>query len=142
MEIEFTVPGEPKAKQRPRFANVGGYTRTYTPKQTQLYENLVRLEYERATDGYRYADDAMLLMRIEAYYSIPKSTSKAKRLKMLYKIIRPTKKPDVDNLTKIIADSLNGIAYRDDSQIVDCSCKKFYGEKPLVKVYIADMSEG
>ena len=50
--------------------------------------------------------------------------------------IRPTKKPDMDNVIKIIADALNKIAYRDDTQIVDCQVRKFYSEKPRVEVMI------
>lgn len=55
---------------------------------------------------------------------------------MLSGDIRPTKKPDMDNVIKIIADSLNKIAYRDDTQIVDCQVRKFYSEKPRVEVMI------
>ncbi len=53
---------------------------------------------------------------------------------MLENVIRPTKKPDADNILKIIADSLNGVAYYDDSQIVTGTVRKYYGETP--KVYI------
>ncbi|WP_332834903.1 RusA family crossover junction endodeoxyribonuclease [Clostridium perfringens] len=41
---------------------------------------------------------------------------------------KPTKKPDVDNIAKIILDSLNGVAYKDDSQIVDIRIIKKYTE--------------
>jgi len=53
-------------------------------------------------------------------------------------IIRPTKKPDIDNICKIICDSLNKIAYHDDSQIVDCQVRKFYSERPRVVVTISE----
>ncbi|XZN30187.1 RusA family crossover junction endodeoxyribonuclease [Clostridium perfringens] len=42
---------------------------------------------------------------------------------------KPTKKPDVDNIAKIILDSLNGVAYKDDSQIVDLRIIKSYTEE-------------
>ena len=57
---------------------------------------------------------------------------------MLSGEIRPTKKPDWDNSGKIIADSLNEIAYKDDSQIVDGMVRKFYGETPKVIVVIKE----
>ena len=78
----------------------------------------------------------MLDIRIFAYYSIPKSTSKKKRELMLAGKIRPTKKPDFDNIAKIICDSLNGIAYQDDKLIVDGMFRKFYSEQPRVEVKI------
>ena len=49
---------------------------------------------------------------------------------------RPTKKPDLDNIIKAIADSLNGIAYKDDAQIVELKSKKFYSDTPRVEVTI------
>lgn len=54
--------------------------------------------------------------------------------------IYPTKKPDVDNIIKIIADALNGVAYNDDKQIVMCSCGKYYTDaEPFVCVYIQEI---
>lgn len=133
-EIRFTVLGEPKGKGRPRFNTRTGHA--ITPKDTVNYESLVRLEYAQQTDGFRFQDDAMLDMRILAYYSIPQSKSKKVKAAMLNNEIRPTKKPDMDNVVKIIADSLNQVAYRDDTQIVDCQCRKFYSEQPRVEVII------
>ena len=101
---------------------------------------LVHMEYLEQCDEFRFPDDAMLDMRIKAYYSIPKSASKKKRVAMLIGEIRPTKKPDMDNVVKIIADSLNQVAYRDDTQIVDCQCRKFYSDRPRVEVTIINLS--
>ncbi|MDO4651119.1 MAG: RusA family crossover junction endodeoxyribonuclease, partial [Eubacteriales bacterium] len=95
--------------------------------------------YIRQTDKARFPDDAMLDMRIKAFYSIPKSASKKKKAMMLEGILRPTKKPDQDNVIKLVADSLNQVAYRDDTQIVDCQCRKFYSETPRVEVKIIEI---
>lgn len=54
-------------------------------------------------------------------------------------IIRPTKKPDMDNCIKVIADALNKLAYHDDTQIVDCQIRKFYSDDPRVEVRILDI---
>jgi Holliday junction resolvase RusA-like endonuclease len=126
--------GEPKGKGRPRFCRNTGHA--ITPKDTVNYETLVKMEYTQACGEQMFPDDAMLDMRIKAYYSIPKSASKKRHAAMLSGDIRPTKKPDMDNVIKIIADSLNKIAYRDDTQIVDCQVRKFYSEKPRVEVMI------
>ncbi len=134
MRINFTVMGEPKGKGRPRFCRNTGHA--ITPKDTVNYETLVKMEYTQACGEQMFPDDAMLDMRIKAYYSIPKSASKKRHAAMLSGDIRPTKKPDMDNVIKIIADSLNKIAYRDDTQIVDCQVRKFYSEKPRVEVMI------
>ena len=136
MKVSFTVLGEPQGKGRPRFTRVGDYVKTYTPDKTAAYENLVKIEYERQCGGKRFQDEQMLDMRIFAYYGIPKSTSKKRRAMMLKGQIRPTKKPDMDNVVKAVADSLNNVAYKDDTQIVDSMVRKFYSDTPRVKVVI------
>lgn len=137
MTVKFTVLGEPRGKQRPRVTRKGN---TYTPAETVQYENLVRMEYRRQCGDYRFPDDAALDMRIMAYYAIPKSASKKKRQEMLEHRIRPLKKSDWDNVGKIIADSLNEIAYKDDIQIVDGQVRKFYSSEPRVVVTIQEAS--
>lgn len=139
MRARFCIHGEPQGKGRPRFSTVCGHVKPRTPDETVLYENLVKTEY-RQQSGVRFPDDAMLDVRIFAYYSIPKSVSKKKRQAMLDKRIRPTKKPDFDNIGKVICDSLNGIAYRDDAQVVDSMVRKFYGETPKVVVTIEEIN--
>ena len=53
----------------------------------------------------------------------------------------PTKKPDVDNIIKIILDSLNGLAYKDDARIAACSCQKFYASNPRVELVLSKVNE-
>lgn len=145
-QIKFTILGEPKGKGRPRFVTrynpVTGtaFGRAHTPENTIVYENLVRTEYSIQTKNYRFPDDSMLDMRILAYYGIPKSASKKKKTLMLSGVLRPTKKPDMDNVMKVIADSLNQVAYKDDTQIVDAQCRKFYSDEPRVEVVIREIS--
>lgn len=133
-EIRFTILGEPKGKGRPRFNTHTGHA--ITPKDTVNYETLAHMEYMKQCENFRFPEDAMLDMRIKAFYSIPKSKSKKVKESMRKHIVRPTKKPDMDNVIKIIADALNQVAYRDDTQIVDCQCRKFYSEEPRVEVSI------
>lgn len=135
-EVRFTIPGKPFGKQRPRVVNKGKFSSAYTPKETVQYENLVKLYFQQAAHGEMFPDDAMLDVRIFAFYEIPKSTSKKKREAMLAREIRPVKRPDFDNIGKIICDSLNLVAYHDDSAIVDAQVRKFYSEQPRVEVII------
>lgn len=140
MRTQVCIYGEPQGKGRPRFSTVCGHVKTRTPDQTVIYENLVKTEY-RNQSGVRFPDDAMLDVRVMAYYTIPKSISKKKRQAMLDHKVRPTKKPDFDNIGKAICDSLNGIAYRDDAQIVDAQVRKFYSDTPRVVVIITDIPD-
>ena len=140
--IRFSIPGQPMGKQRSRVVHNGSFSQAFTPKETVSYENLVRVMYREAAKGKRFADEDMLDVRVIAYYSIPKSTSKKKRKMMLEHKIRPGKKPDWDNIGKIICDSLNTVAYSDDSSIVDAQVRKFYSENPRVDVTIRRIDPG
>ena len=135
-KIKFSVPGQPFGKQRPKFSRTGVYVKTYTPDKTVSYENLVKLMYQQAAKGKMFSEEEALDVRIIAYYEIPKSISKKKRKAMLEHRLRPTKKPDWDNIGKIVCDSLNKVAYHDDSAVVDAQVRKFYSENPRVDVTI------
>lgn len=134
--VVFSVPGEPVAKGRPRFSRSGA---AYTPARTANYETLVRLEYERQVGEYRFPQSANLAIRVEAYLSIPKSASRKRRSDMELGLIRPLKRPDADNLLKSVADALNEVAYRDDSQIVYAEISKRYSSRPRIEVTLWEL---
>lgn len=134
MRAEFTIHAAPTGKARPRVTMHG----TYTPKATKQYEDLVKAEFIKQCIGTDFGDRA-LEINIDAIYQIPKSANKETRRKMLSGEIRPTKKPDYDNISKAVCDALNGLAYKDDAQIVDAHCHKVYGEIPMVIVTIEEV---
>lgn len=138
MKVSFSILGEPYGKGRPRFRKVGNFQQPYTPEATASYENLVKLEYRRQCNDWNFGKDVPLDVRITAYFQIPESTSKKKKALMLERKIRPMKKPDFDNIGKIVCDSLNNIAYKDDAQVVDCQVRKFYSDNPRVVVTIQE----
>lgn len=134
MKLKFIILGEPKAKARPRFGKGGA---VYTPDGTINYENWVKqcfiLEHrQKFLEG-------QIRATIHAYFTIPKSATKGERLAMQHNITRPTKRPDTDNIAKIVLDSLNGLAYKDDSAVVDLVVKKFWSEEPRVEVILEEI---
>lgn len=139
MNISFTVYGDPKGKARPKFANIGGFMRSYQTKKQNAAENYVKLAYLEAAKGV-YLTGA-LSMQIIAYYPIPKSTSNKKRDEMLAGIIRPIIKPDADNCIKNIADALNKVAYEDDKSIVSVNFEKFYDDRVCTKITINEVEK-
>lgn len=118
--IHLRIPGEPVAKQRPRFSR----GRTYTPQKTLDAEEriaaIARLAGVEPMEG-------PLRMTVRAIYEPPKSWSKRKRQAAMgeWKETRP----DRDNIEKLVADALNGIAYADDAQIVTGRTEKMYGQE-------------
>ena len=128
MTMKFKVYGEPVGKGRPRFARRGGHVVTYTPDKTAEYEQEVRDAF-RAAAGYVWK-------KLEGY-GIPASAGKRKQQAMLDGAILPTKKPDADNVVKIICDALNDVAWADDTQITVLHFEKRYGAIPYAEVTIS-----
>lgn len=133
--ISFSIPGPPQGKARPKVVRIKtGASVTYTPDKTVRYEELTRSRYQAAANGFKFANDAQVAIQITARYPIPKSKSKRIKATMLAGQIKPTKKPDCDNIVKIICDALNEIAYRDDAQIVLAQIAKEYADEPRTDV--------
>lgn len=145
-EVNFTVEGKPQGKARARtFYNPKlGRVQSMTPEKTVLYENLVKQSFTQQTvEDVRWFNKEPLAMCITAYYPIPASTTKKDRQLIATGKLLPTKKPDADNVAKVICDALNGVAYGDDTQIIKLVVLKAYTEgQPRVKVYIEEVEEG
>ena len=136
--MKFTVPGEPTGKARPKVFRNGDFTKGVTPEKTVLYENLVKVEFQRQCPRQPIIENPVAL-KIRCFYGLAKGDSKKKQAAKLAGAIRPTKKPDIDNCIKIIADALNGLAYVDDTQIVAVVAEKFFAEIPRVEVEITEV---
>ena len=117
----FTIYGKPQGKARPRFAN--GHT--YTPKQTTDYERQIKNAFRAA--GGQMIESEGVIIEIDVYY---KKTATDK------KKTSPTKKPDIDNICKIVLDGLNGVAYADDKQVVSLIANKYFAIKGVERVEV------
>lgn len=136
--IEFTIPGDPRGKARPRVVRLkNGASMSYTPDKTVAYEELIRQRFRQQWPSTElpFLDKTPVCVMITACFGIPKSTSKKARAAMLSGQTYPTKKPDVDNVVKIVLDALNGFAWHDDAQVIDLHISKIYTERePFVRV--------
>jgi len=133
MDITFTVPGEPRGKGRPRFSRTG---HAYTDNETKAYENKIIAYYRKEYGGNRFADASFVCVDVIAYLPIPKGATKTQATGMAQKTILPSRKPDVDNILKVVLDALNGVAYKDDARVYKTSCVKFYSAEPRLEVTI------
>ena len=134
---EFKIPGKAQAKQRPRMGRSGI---VYTPKETLIYENYVKMCYSDYANQFGWLPyENQVRAEIEVLVAVPKSDSKTKKKAKIEGMIRPAVKPDCDNLAKSILDSLNGLAYHDDKQVVELSIKKYYAENAEVRVRLTEV---
>jgi Holliday junction resolvase RusA-like endonuclease len=136
-ELTFVIPGQPTAKARARACIRGGKIHHYTPAKTTDYESRVRYHYLRAGGRRMQFDGGPIKIHITALLPQP-----ARGIKIQPGSIYAPKKPDWDNIGKIICDALNGLAYSDDAKICDGRVVKHYaGETPLVSVTIGNLNQ-
>jgi len=135
--LMYTVYGEPVGKGRPRFARRGNFVSTYTPQKTKSYEDEIRM-MAKAAMGSTELLETPVTVAIYIRVGIPASFSKQKRKDALAGIIKPTKKPDLDNIAKCFLDSMNEIVYLDDKQVVNLHVTKVYAETPAVEVMVKE----
>lgn len=137
--IEFIVPGQPQGKGRPRVGKVGEHARLFTPAKTVAYEGLVAHAAQQAMAGAR-PFDGPVQCRIAIDCQVPQSWSLRKQGQALVGLLLPTTKPDADNVVKAIFDGCNGVAFRDDVQVVELAVSKRYSATPGVRVTLAPLS--
>ena len=139
-KISITIPGDVKGKGRPQFSRKSG--RAYTPVTTRTKEGIVA---SLAMDAMKGVEPftGPIEMHLQAILAIPASWSKKRREGALLDQELPTKKPDLDNIVKLICDGLNGIVYVDDAQIVGLFASKSYGPHAmtLVDIYAAKVTQ-
>lgn len=109
-EMRFTIPGEPVSKARARFTGRGSKVRTYTPAKTLAGEAAVARAFRMA--GGRFEPDA------EATFGVRVTFHNGTR-----------QRRDVDNMLKLILDGLNGVAWVDDTQVMEIAGQKTFGPK-------------
>ncbi len=125
MKYEFEVIGDIKGKARPR---VNTYTcKAYTPTNTKDYEELVKQYFKIKYPRYLPLE-GRIAVKIVAQFKIPKTATKKDKELIAEGKLSPTKKPDIDNIEKIILDALNKMAFNDDNQITKIEVEKVYGE--------------
>lgn len=137
--VKLTIPGAPFGKQRPKFTSRGKFGKAVTPEKTVNYETFVKLLYNEKYGKLSFEADEPLKITIRAYMQIPSSKSNKQKELMRQGVLRPTKRPDWDNIGKIIGDALNAIAYPDDKQIVESHIVKFFDENPRVEIEIENI---
>lgn len=135
--MSFLIDGMPFGKQRPRFRRRGNFVQTYTAPKTKAYEDLVRIEAVEAMQTEQPLETPVAVC-VYVCFPVPPSYSKKRSQACLDGLERPTKKPDLDNIAKAVTDAMNGIVYKDDSQIVSMHLTKVYGPSAGVHVHVRE----
>jgi len=135
--VTFKVDADPVGKQRARYAKRGNFVQTYTPDKTRNYESLIKeasIEAMGSTEPLETPVTLYLYIRAP----IPKSLPKKRIEACLNGLEKPIKKPDASNVLKSVEDAMNGVVYKDDSQIVNIHVSKVYSSVSGVDVCIKE----
>lgn len=141
MAIAFTIPGEPIPQPRHRAVSIGGKARLYLPTKhpVQPYKEAVALMARQAHPGEPL--EGALSCRLVFILPRPKGRTRKTRPNPRY---YSTARPDVDNLAKAVLDALNGLLFRDDSQIATLMIVKQVAnsdEQPSTEVWLAQLPD-
>jgi Holliday junction resolvase RusA-like endonuclease len=106
----FTIHGEPASKSRPRFSRRNGKVHAYTPEQTKAAERAMGWAFKGVAPGHQIDEFASYGVMAVFFHGT-------------------NQRRDVDNMIKLICDGLNGIAWADDSQVVEVAGRRGYGPR-------------
>lgn len=142
-KVKFTIPGEPVAQGRPRFSTHGGFARAYDPKKSRDGKSVVKLCARDAVEesGLIEPLSGPLVMKVQFGIPLPKS---AYRKRTPVARSWRTKKPDLDNLLKLVKDACSGIIYLDDNQISRIVAEKItcgQDEAPYTRVLFVELED-
>ena len=142
-QLEFTIPGEPISQGRPKFSTRGGFARAYDPKKSRDGKAVVKLCARDAVSeaGWTEPMTNPIEMLVQFAIALPKSQYR-KRTPIPRKW--RTKKPDLDNLVKLVKDACSGVVFIDDNQVVRLIAEKIQcaqDEAPFTKVRFTTLEE-
>ena len=135
--VTFKVDANPVGKQRARYAKRGNFVQTYTPDKTRNYESLIK---ESAIEAMGSSEPLETPVNLYLYIRapIPKSLPKKRMEACLNGLEKPIKKPDASNVLKSVEDAMNGVVYKDDSQIVNIHVSKVYSSVSGIDVCVKE----
>lgn len=153
--LEFTIYGQPvgKTNMKPIINKRTGHIQSIQTEknsnymaqvQTALMQQLEKQpNLDMSHNGYGYDVTIIAQYQLQkSHYHFYKRTQKTEIDKAgqdkLNGIVRPTVKPDCDNISKIILDAIThlGSIWKDDSEVSSLLVYKMYVEIPQVKVVI------
>lgn len=123
----YTILGNPVAQGRARSAIINGHAVHYDPKKSKVAKEDIKSQIVRQNPEYH--DSGPLSLEVTFEIPRPKSHYRANGQLKGNAPIHCDKKPDASNYLKGLEDALNGILWKDDSQLAIVSMRKRYAAK-------------
>ncbi len=135
--VSFEVPGEATPKMAPKFVRATGHTHKPT-KEIHAAAVVKQFAVDAMTNAGVFMLDGPVAVSIAVFRGRGRPSSKKGREQAEKGLIRPVTRPDVDNVAKLVLDAMNGIAYRDDSQVVSLTVDKWFSERPRIEITVRE----
>ncbi len=123
--ICFRVQGNPRPQLRPRATARGKIAKVYKNPRTRKDQEAF------LAAAMAYAPDEPMTAPLVVDLRFAMKRPKAAKGLQLH-----AKKPDLDNLIKLVLDALNGVFWEDDKQIIEVCASKHYDDDPGTLVRI------
>lgn len=133
MALAFSVPGDPVPQPRPRVSTAGGFARAYVPAKHAVHAYRAAIAAAAREAGAGVHGEPVEVV-IDFVFSRPKSHMRKSGVRADAPRLP---RPDLDNTTKAVLDSLNGVAWEDDSQVARLVVSKTYGTEARTTVRIS-----
>lgn len=125
-EWKFVFKGTPVPKDRPRATVINGHAVIYTPRRTHSFEIDIAVQAREQHPDKRLLNGPISLS-VKFFLPYPMSYRTKPKMELVRQgLVVPSKKPDLDNLTKTYLDALNGVLWIDDCQIISMLVSKEY----------------
>lgn len=140
--IQFHVPGEVRGQSRPRATIRAGHAAVYETAKDKSYKGLIQHYAMEAMEKHGFAspsepDKKGFSVTLIVFMKYPKAFSQKKRNLAYCMLIKPFRKPDLDNIAKIYLDAMNSIVYPDDRMVTQMSISKVYSDVDRVSAFIS-----
>lgn len=131
-KLSYKIYLVPKGTPRPRSGKNGVFYVKGAKDNKKLFE-----EFAKANDITLITTPTKF--HCISYLPIPSSMNNIDKILAEFGFIRPTSKPDWDNLAKSYCDMIQDTLLYDDSLVIEGSSKKFYSVKPRIEIFIEYM---
>ena len=140
--VRITIPGEPRGWGRPTpVARLRGdgtpFVMMVTQDETRAAKKAL-LKLFRAKYPHHRPWTGPVMLRFTAVFETPKSFNKALQEAAARGELYCIRKPDTDNIAKLIKDALNGVVYADDQQVMGGGVKR-YGSPARVEIILESL---
>jgi Holliday junction resolvase RusA-like endonuclease len=132
--LQITVDGEPRAKGSITAIVVHGVARMIqggsAKSHKKIREWMEQVTWEARRKMRMLGQEMLADCPVDVTYHFVMKRGKTVKRKL------PSVTPDLDKLVRCIDDALEGVVYKNDSQITSMRAGKTYGEQPRVEIEI------